>query len=155
MAVEIERKFLVPAGQWNPGAQVGTRLLQGYLCRGDRASVRVRLAADQAWLTVKGPTTGISRAEFEYAIPVDDANAMLAELAGGRIVEKIRYAETFAGHLWSVDRFLGDNAGLIVAEIELDHPEAVVPLPPWVGPEVSGDSRYFNSSLAVAPFSTW
>ncbi|MES2183801.1 MAG: CYTH domain-containing protein [Pseudomonadota bacterium] len=152
MALEIERKFLVIGTAWRQGA--GTRFRQGYLNRDKQRTVRVRLAGDQAFLTVKGPTQGATRSEFEYAIPLADAEAMLA-LCDGPLVEKIRRVVVFEGMAWEVDEFLGDNAGLVVAEIELASEDQPFARPAWLGREVTDDARYFNSNLATFPFSRW
>ncbi len=154
MALEIERKYLVKPG-WIPQGN-GTVYLQGYL-RSDThgPTVRVRVAGDRGFLTVKGPLEGLARLEFEYAIPVEDARKMLAAFADGRLVEKIRYAVEHAGHVWEVDVFQGRNAGLIVAEIELASPDEEIALPDWVSEEVSSDPRYANASLALYPWPEW
>lgn len=149
MAVEVERKFLVTSDDWRAGAK-GDRFSQGYLAICDESTVRIRLAGDKAFITVKGPTTGMSRPEFEYPIPVEDARTMLRDLCVQPLIEKTRYDVAFGGKLWSVDEFDGENAGLVVAEVELAHPEEHVPLPPWVGEEVTDDPRYRNSAL-VSP----
>jgi len=152
MATEIERKFLVAAA-WPRPAQ-GTRLLQGYLSRGGPVSVRVRTSGHQAWLTVKGPTSGLARAEFEYEIPTTDAEEMLA-LSRSGVIEKTRYLVPHGRHVLEVDVFAGDNAGLVVAEVELESEDDVFTKPDWLGEEVSADPRYRNSALAEHPFSTW
>lgn len=128
---------------------------QGYLSLDPPRIVRVRRSGDGAALTVKGETTGVERLEFEYAIPVADADAMLDRLCHRPLVEKTRYRERWAGLEWEIDVFEGDNAGLIVAEVELVSPEQPVSLPPWVRAEVSGDSRYYNASLIRNPYSRW
>jgi adenylate cyclase len=155
MAIEIERKFLVNAERWQPDPNGGTLLRQSYLCRTPECSVRLRRSAENAWLTIKGPTKGISRLEFEYPVPLADAETIFSELMRGPGIEKRRYHESFGGHLWEIDVFAGDNSGLIIAEVELADPDATVELPPWVEREVSGDSRYFNSNLASHPFRSW
>jgi CYTH domain-containing protein len=152
MAVEIERKFLVIGDGWRTADGVLYR--QGYLNRDKTRTVRVRLAGEQAFLTIKGKTVGISRAEFEYAIPVADANDLLA-LCDGTLIEKIRHKITYAGILWEVDEFLGDNAGLVVAEVELQAADQQLELPDWVGVDVSDDARYYNSNLSSHPFLSW
>ncbi|MEW6254605.1 MAG: CYTH domain-containing protein [Pseudomonadota bacterium] len=152
MAVEIERKFLVVSDSWREGAR-GRRFRQGYLCVAADATVRVRHAEDRAFLTVKGATSGMSRAEFEYQIPPADAEVMLRDHCLKPLIEKVRYEVSFAGKLWTIDVFEGENDGLIVAEIELEHGIEDVPLPPWVGEEVTDDPRYRNSSLISAPMS--
>lgn len=150
MAIEIERKFLVDGTRWQPNT-AGVRYRQGYLCPGAGITVRVRVAGSQAFLTVKGPCSGYARAEYEYPVPVADAEAMLADLCQKPLIEKIRYRIEHAGHTWEVDVFLGDNTGLILAEIELESEATDFALPAWVGKEVSGDPRYFNSALAHTP----
>lgn len=150
MAVEVERKFLVKSDSWREGAR-GCRIRQGYLCIGEDATVRIRSAGERAFITVKSKTEGISRAEFEYTIPSEDAARMLEDLCAKPIIEKVRYEVPFAGKTWTVDVFEADNTGLIVAEIELTGPDEQVELPPWVGEEVTYDPRYRNSALVSAP----
>ncbi len=152
MAVEIERKFLVKGTQWRQGA--GVRLSQGYLNRDQERTVRVRIAGDKSFLTIKGVTRGTSRAEFEYAIPVADAEQLL-ELSDGPIIQKTRYIVVHDGLTWEVDEFQGDNAGLVVAEVELTSEDQAFTRPPWLGSEVTHDPRYYNSSLAAHPYSQW
>ena len=152
MAIEIERKFLVTGDGWRQGR--GTRLSQGYLNRDKARTVRVRVAGPQAFLTVKGATQGASRAEFEYEIPVADAEQLL-KLSDGPVVEKVRHVLNHAGTTWEVDEFLGESLGLVVAEVELTHEAQAFERPPWLGQEVTEDPRYFNSSLAVHPYSRW
>lgn len=152
MAIEIERKFLVVGDGWRTSDGVLYR--QGYLSRDKMRTVRVRQAGDLAFLTIKGKTIGISRAEFEYPIPVTEAQDLLA-LCDGGLIEKIRHKMTYAGLLWEIDEFLGDNAGLVVAEIELMSAEQAIELPVWVGVEVSDDAKYYNSNLSAYPFSSW
>jgi len=152
MGLEIERKFLVVGDDWR--AAPAAPYAQGYLNRDKQRTVRVRIVRDQAWLTVKGANSGATRAEFEYAIPVADARQLLA-LCDGPLVRKLRRVVVHAGMTWEIDEFEGDNAGLVVAEIELPSEDAPFEAPPWLGAEVTHDPRYFNSSLAAAPFSTW
>ena len=152
MGLEIERKFLVVGDSWRAAPAVP--YAQGYLNRDKQRTVRVRIVRDRAWLTVKGANSGATRAEFEYAIPVDDARQLLA-LCDGPLVRKLRRVVVHAGMAWEIDEFEGDNAGLVVAEIELPSEDAPFEPPPWLGAEVTHDPRYFNSSLATAPFSTW
>lgn len=154
MSMEIERKFLVADTAVLQGLR-GERMLQAYIAATDRATVRVRIAGDHAWLTLKGATTGISRREFEYPVPVADAALCLAELCGDGVVSKTRYRVPHAGHVWEVDVFDGANAGLVVAEIELSAADEVFERPAWLGEEVSGDPRYANSQLAVRPYGSW
>lgn len=148
MPLEIERKFLVTGTAWR--TPDGQRLVQGYLNRDKARTVRVRIAGPLAFLTIKGATTGASRAEFEYPVPLADAEALLA-LCEGPLIEKIRHRVAFGGLLWEVDEFLGHLAGLVVAEVELDREDQTVDLPPWVGAEVTHDPRYFNSNLVNRP----
>ena len=152
MAKEIERKFLVVSDQWKTADAV--HYSQGYLNRDKFRTVRIRVAGDFAFITVKGPTTGMSRDEFEYPIPLDDAKQML-DLCEQPIVEKNRRIIEFEGFNWEVDEFLGVNKGLVIAEIELESEDQVFEKPAWVGDEVTSDARYFNSNLSQNPFSTW
>lgn len=155
MGREIERKFLVRPELWHPDPALGTRYRQGYLSTDPDRVVRVRTAGTRAFLTIKGLTRGVERAEFEYPIPFADAQAMLDTLCSRPLVEKTRYRQEVEGRLWEVDVFEGENAGLIVAEVELPAADAPLALPLWAGTEVSHDPRYFNSNLAVTPFSRW
>jgi adenylate cyclase len=152
MALEIERKFLVCGDAWR--VATGTYYCQGYLNRDKHRTVRVRIAGDKAFLTVKGPNAGIVRSEFEYGIPVDDARQLL-ELCEKPLIEKHRRAVQHHGFTWEVDEFLGENEGLIIAEIELQSPDQSFDRPGWVGEEVTGDSRYYNSNLSSRPYRTW
>lgn len=152
MAIEIERKFLVTGSDWKNG--VATHYNQGYLNRDKNRTVRVRVAGDKAFLTIKGSSVGISRAEFEYEIPTDDARALL-KLCDGPVIEKIRYVIFHQNAKWEIDEFLGENLGLVVAEIELESEDQSFINPSWLGKEVSDDPRYFNSNLASQPFSQW
>jgi len=152
MAVEIERKFLV-LPSWVP-LDGGDHIRQGYVASSPACTVRVRTRADRAYLTLKGPTVGTSRLEFEYDIPVADAVEMLATLCSA-IVEKHRYLEVHGAHTWEIDVFHGANDGLVMAEVEMRTETDVVTLPPWAGVEVTNDRRYRNSCLAREPFSTW
>lgn len=154
MIIEIERKFLVRDTAFLAG-RGGERILQGYLARTARATVRVRIAGERGWLTLKGRSRGISRSEFEYPIPLVEARELLAELADGPCIEKTRYRVEHAGHTWDVDVFGGANAGLVLAELELQREDEPFVAPPWLGAEVSDDPRYCNSSLAERPFTSW
>jgi len=153
MAIEIERKFLVRKPLWSP-AVPGTRYRQGYLSLDPQRTVRVRLAGDQGFLTIKGASTRGARAEYEYPIPAPEAEALL-ELCHRPLIEKLRYRVMMGGHLWEVDEFFGDNAGLLLAEVELTNIEEAVELPEWVGEEVTDDPRYYNAALSQHPFSAW
>jgi adenylate cyclase len=154
MAIEIERKFLVRDTGCVAGVP-GTLLQQGYIITGPPVSVRVRWAGSTAYLTVKKDRHGHVRSEFEYEIPVRDAREMLDTLCEGRLVEKTRYLLVAAGGRWDVDVFHGANAGLVVAEIELEEPDQAVERPDWLGDEVTGDRRYLNSYLAQHPYGSW
>lgn len=153
MALETERKFLVKGEAWRP---LGTPVpyAQGYLSRGTGRTVRVRIAGNKAFLTVKGPVVGITREEFEYGVPVDEARAML-KLCDGPVIEKTRTTIPLGNHHWEVDEFAGANEGLIVAEVELTHPDEKVTIPDWIGTEVTGDPRYYNSNLTIHPYRGW
>ena len=160
MAIEIERKFLVRHDGWRADAGPGVRLRQGYLSRvtgadAARSSVRVRTDGVRAFLNIKGATLGIRRQEFEYAIPPADAEAMLATLCLGAVVDKTRFEVPLGGHVWEIDVFAGDNAGLVVAEIELQDEAEDFLRPDWLGDEVSDDARYYNVCLAERPFRNW
>lgn len=152
MAIEIERKFLVAADGWRQ--LEARRYRQGYLSRDPARTVRVRCVGEQAWLTIKGRSVGASRAEFEYEIPLADGEQLLA-LCEGPLVDKFRHLVRHGGLLWEVDEFLGDNAGLVVAEVELTDEAQAFERPPWLGVEVTEDPRYFNANLAVHPFKGW
>lgn len=155
MAVEIERKFLVKDDSWREQA---TRKFysQGYLSREKGRTVRVRRVGLKAFLTVKGATTqGCSRNEYEYEIPLNDGEELLDNLCYHPLIEKYRYLVEFDGMVWEIDEFLGENSPLVVAEIELEHVEQPFAKPLWVGEEVTGDARYYNSSLSQTPYSEW
>ncbi len=155
MATEIERKFLLVDDSWRQQAQPGTRYTQGYLGAIDRASVRVRIAGDKAALNIKSATLGIQRSEYEYPIPPADAREMLEQLCTGPLIDKTRYLVVHAGHTWEIDEFHGDNAGLIVAELELGSADEAFARPAWLGAEVSEDPRYYNVNLVRHPYSRW
>ncbi len=154
MGTEIERKYLVKNDSWRAGP-AGTLYRQGYLVSDGARTVRVRRAGDHGYLTIKGPASGIARAEYEYEIPVADADEMLNTLTVGGLVEKLRHRRPHAGLVWEVDEFRGENAGLIVAEVELQDAAQDVPLPDWVGEEVTADPRYTNAALSRHPFRSW
>jgi adenylate cyclase len=154
MAIEIERKFLIQGDDWRNLA-LGTVYRQGYLATGSERTVRVRIAGNSAYLTIKSASVGISRAEFEYEIPIADATQMLDDLCDRPLIEKTRYKILHQGVLWEVDEFSGENQGLIVAEVELTDPNQTLELPAWIGQEVSDDPRYFNSNLVKHPFQRW
>lgn len=154
MATEIERKYLVVGDEWR---RLGTasEFRQGYLSTVKERTVRVRVIGEQGYLAVKGITVAATRTEFEYEIPADEARVMLAELCEQPIVEKNRYAIDWVGLVWEVDEFFGANAGLVVAEVELEDADEEIELPEWIGEEVTDDPRYFNSNLVARPYSTW
>lgn len=155
MALEIERKFLVSGEGWRAHAAGRRRLRQGYLSREGRTSIRIRIDDEaNAWLTVKAADAGTTRHEFEYPIPVPDAETML-DLAEGAVIDKFRYLVPDGDHVWEVDEFTGANAGLVVAEVELAVEGTAIHLPEWVGREVTSDKRYYNASLALMPYRSW
>ncbi len=154
MSREIERKFLVVSDAWRAHAE-GVRIRQGYLSSRPEATVRVRVMGEKAFLTVKGLTRGVERLEFEYEIPKADAEAMLESIAERPILQKTRWRVEDEGCLWEIDEFEGENAGLVVAEIELPSADAAFPRPAWLGREVSSEARYFNSNLLARPWSAW
>ena len=154
MGTEIERKFLVTSDGWRVGATSQTLLRQGYLASDGGITVRVRSDGQRGWLTVKGPSEGCSRAEFEYEVPLEDAKALL-ELCGTRVVEKTRSRVPVGHQVWEVDEFAGANTGLTTAEIELQSEADKVAVPEWVGLEVTGDRRFDNASLSRCPYGDW
>ena len=154
MAKEIERKFLVIGDAWRALAQ-GIHYRQGYLSSAKERTVRIRTINDKAFLTIKGMTVGVTRQEYEYEIPYDDCVQMLEQLAEKPVIEKKRYKILLDGLIWEIDEFLGVNAGLIVAEIELADENQAFSKPAWIGAEVSADPRYFNSNLVKHPYTTW
>jgi len=161
MGIEIERKFLVAGDGWRAAAREVVPMAQGYINdmgamdRGEqKASVRVRIQGETAFLNLKSRELGHTRQEFDYPIPVADARALLALCVGG-VVDKRRHYVEHEGHLWEVDEFLGDNAGLVVAEIELDHADEAFVKPAWIGKQVTDAARYYNLALASRPYSAW
>ncbi|MBI4864841.1 MAG: CYTH domain-containing protein [Candidatus Riflebacteria bacterium] len=154
MGKEIERKFLVRGDEWRKLA-LGVPYRQGYLSTVKERTVRVRTVGQEGFLTIKGITTGASRAEYEYPIPCSDASELLSNLCEKPLIEKNRYKIAHGGLVWEVDEFFGDNQGLIVAEVELTDEGQTFDRPPWVHDEVTGDPRYFNSNLIKKPFTRW
>ncbi|MCU0566099.1 MAG: CYTH domain-containing protein [Oculatellaceae cyanobacterium Prado106] len=154
MGTEIERKFLVKGDAWRT-LGTPTAFRQGYIVAQAERTVRVRIAGEKGYLTLKGISEGISRLEFEYEIPLADAAELLDTLCDRPLIEKVRYRIAIDSLVWEVDEFSGDNQGLILAEVELTEPDQPVVLPPWIGEEVSGDRRYFNSYLVQHPFREW
>jgi adenylate cyclase len=154
MGQEIERKFLLRGDTWRALA-TGTMYRQGYLNSVKERTVRIRTVGDKAFLTIKGISVGATRAEYEYPIPFDDCNAMLDTLAEKPLIEKKRYKIRRGDLTWEIDEFFGDNNGLIVAEVELQREDQVFEKPDWIGAEVTGDPRYFNSNLVKHPYTQW
>jgi len=161
LGIEIERKFLVRSDAWRGHAERVVRMAQGYLndlgaveSGRQRCSVRVRIAGAEAFLNLKSREAGHTRQEFDYPIPVTDAEALMALCSGG-LIDKRRHYVTHLGHLWEVDEFLGDNAGLIVAEIELQSADEEFARPEWIGAEVTELQRYYNLALAERPYAQW
>lgn len=154
MAQEIERKYLLQGDSWRELA-IGSVYCQGYIATKNQVTVRVRIVGQQGYLTIKGPSVKCSRLEFEYPIPVEDAQEMLNTLCEQPLIEKIRYKVQWGGLTWEIDEFDGLNQGLILAEVELNDANQEIELPPWIGEEVSHDHRYFNSYLVKHPFSQW
>jgi adenylate cyclase len=153
MGTEIERKFLVVGDAWR-GLSTGRHYRQGYLSTVKERTVRVRTVGDKGYITVKGITVGAKRAEYEYEVPVGDANEIL-ELCELPLVEKTRYRIPYGGLVFELDEFEGDNRGLIVVEVELKSEDQTVKLPEWIGKEVTTDPRYFNANLVAHPYATW
>lgn len=155
MGKEIERKFLIKYSEWNELQKTsGKHLRQGYLLSDPEKTIRVRTADEHAWITIKGKSVGATRLEYEYEIPLQDGIELLSNFAESPL-EKVRHEIINQSKTWEVDVFLGDNAGLIVAEIELESEDEGIDLPNWVGEEVTGDIRYYNSNLIKNPFKTW
>ncbi|WP_462328317.1 CYTH domain-containing protein [Thiohalocapsa halophila] len=155
MPTEIERKFLVHGDSWRDAVESETRIMQGYLANNQNATVRVRVAGEQAWLTIKGMMRGPSRSEYEYAIPSEDAVTMLDELAVSAPIDKVRYRVRWGAHVWDLDVFAGENQGLVMAEVELASEDEPFEMPDWAGREVTGDGRYYNVNLARHPYRHW
>ena len=155
MGREIERKFLVSGESWRAEVERSEDYSQGYLAENERCSVRVRTGNNRAWLNIKGATRGVSRLEYEYEIPLEDAAEIFERLSGDRVVEKRRHFVSCSGHEWEIDEFKGRNAPLIVAELELASEDEAFTRPSWLGEEVTEDERYYNLYLAKTPFSTW
>ena len=155
MGTEIERKFLLKSNRWRDEVVTSLSLRQGYLVRGPGVAVRVRLQDGRAELNIKTTRDGIHRLEFEYRIPVEDGEELLAQVALRPLIEKTRHLVKRGGQVWEIDEFFGENVGLIVAEIELASADQAFDRPDWLGREVSTDPRYYNSSLSERPYCTW
>ncbi len=161
MGIEIERKFLAGNGGWRDAVGKSVHMAQGYIndlamveSGAQKASVRVRIEGDKAFLNLKSRQLGTTRQEFDYEIPANDARELLKLCVGG-LVEKTRHYLEHAGHLWEIDEFAGENAGLVVAEIELDSADEAFALPAWAGKQVTESLRYYNLALAARPYSQW
>lgn len=155
MAYEIERKFLVSTESWRKQVSRTINISQAYFCNTDKASLRIRITDDAAYMSVKSMTLDIRRHEFEYPVPVHDAEFMINYLCQGSVLVKQRHLVQVGGQTWEIDEFQGDNAGLIVAEIELEHEQQPFHEPDWLGQEVSGDTRFFNMNLVKHPYKSW
>jgi adenylate cyclase len=154
MAKEIERKFLVKPQDFDSMAK-GVEIRQGYITSDRTRSVRVRIYGEKAFVTIKGETKSFTRDEYEYEIPVQDAREIMDRLCESSLIEKKRYRINLGGHTWEVDRFFGENDGLVVAEIELKSETEHVEMPSWIDREVTGDARYYNANLSKHPFREW
>lgn len=154
MAIEIERKFLVRGDGWR-SLSVGSIYRQGYIASAPGKTVRVRVAGDRGYLTIKGSSVGYRRSEFEYPIPLEDAEEMLETLCDRPPIEKKRHKISVGDLIWEIDEFFGDNEGLILAEVELLDEAQIFDLPEWIGEEVSHDSRYYNVNLIKYPYRQW
>ncbi|MDH5258185.1 MAG: CYTH domain-containing protein [Gammaproteobacteria bacterium] len=155
MGIEIERKFTLKNDNWRKDVQRSQRYVQGYLAGNERSSIRVRIAGDNANINIKSATLGIFRQEYEYSIPLSDAEEMLDKLCEKPVIDKIRHFVEFDSKIWEIDEFSGENAGLFVAEIELNDEEEVIILPEWAGEDVSHDTRYYNVCLVKNPYKNW
>jgi adenylate cyclase len=155
MAIEVEHKFLLANDRWRDEIYHSVHYRQGYLSGSPLSSVRVRISDSQAWLNIKSATIGTHRYEFEYEIPLADANTLLDELCHKPLIEKVRHLVRHGSHIWEIDEFEGENAGLIVAEIELSQIGESFAKPAWIGAEVTDDLRYYNNNLSKKPYKNW
>ena len=155
MAKEIERKFLVTGDRWRELVIESARQIQGYFTTNAACSIRVRVSGEEANLNIKSATLGITRTEYDYPLPLNDALDMLEHLCNKPLIEKTRYYVQHENHLWEIDVFEGDNAGLVVAEVELKSADEKVALPDWAGDDVSDDPRYYNVCLVTHPYKSW
>jgi len=154
MPTETERKFLVVNDEWRSSARP-VQCRQAFLYISHECSIRARIMGDNACITVKGPRTGYSRPEYEYTIPREDANAMIETMSPYAVIDKTRHYVDWQGYTWEVDEFHGENQGLVVAEVEFEDENADIPLPPWIGKEVTFEHSYDNAYLAKHPYATW
>lgn len=155
MPHEIERKFLLLNDAWRSSVASSTRIRQGFLPSTGTVFVRIRTSGDQATLTIKAPKRGLTRLEYEYPIPLADAQELLHTLCDRPLIDKTRHLVPHAGHTWEIDEFHAENAGLIIAELELNSEDETFAAPPWLGEDVSHDPKYLNVNLAKSPYSTW
>jgi adenylate cyclase len=155
MAIEIEHKFLLANDDWRRSVQKSIKYRQGYLSSQPSSSIRIRIADNQAWLNIKSATIGTERLEFEYEIPLSDADEIINALCCKPLIEKTRHFVPNDHNMWEIDEFEGDNKGLIVAEIELPEAGKTFLRPPWLGAEVTHDLRYYNNNLGANPYKKW
>ncbi|WP_026223781.1 CYTH domain-containing protein [Methylosarcina fibrata] len=155
MALEIEHKFLLANDDWRNHIQRSVRYRQGYLSSLPTSSIRIRVSDNHAWLNIKSATIGTQRHEYEYEIPLPDADELLTMLCKKPLIEKIRHFVEDNNKIWEIDEFEGENKGLIIAEIELSETGETFTKPAWLGAEVTDDLRYYNNNLALHPYSEW
>jgi len=155
MAIEIEHKFLLANEKWRDYIDHSAKMRQGYLTSNSNSSVRVRISGEKAWLNIKSATAGNQRYEYEYEIPVHDADEIIGNLCRKPLIEKTRHYVYQENHTWEIDEFSGENKGLIVAEIELSKQNEVFTIPNWIGKEVTDDLRYYNNKLSQHPYNIW
>lgn len=155
MAIEIEKKFLVTNDDWRKLATENALQIQGYFSTSESCSIRIRISENEAHLNIKSATLGITRSEYDYPVPLEDAKEMLQSLCIKPLIEKVRYFVPVDNHVWEIDVFSGENEGLVVAEIELTSVNQAIHLPPWIGREVSDDPRYYNVCLVKNPYCNW
>jgi len=153
MAIEIERKFRVNSSEWKPSS-TGKSIRQGYLSITDKFSMRVRIKGSKGFICIKRQETGFTRSEFEYDIPLEDAEVLL-QMSPYPLIEKTRYKEKYENHIWEIDIFHGNNNGLVIAEIELESEKDIFDTPKWILEEVTDDSKYLNQNLAINPYNSW
>ena len=155
MATEIERKFLLRDDSWRVEVDSSVTIRQGYLAGSEKSSIRIRVAGDKANINIKSATLDVTRKEYEYEVPLAEANEILDTLCEGPLIEKTRYHVHHGAHVWEIDEFIGDNQGLLVAEIELGDADENFERPDWLGEEVSDDHRYYNVCLVTHPYKDW
>lgn len=155
MAQEIEHKFLLNNNDWENNISLSTHFKQGYLVSDNKRSLRIRVSDNKAWINIKSATIGTHRMEYEYPIPLEDGLELLTTLCTQPIIEKKRYIVPYKQHTWEIDVFMGDNVGLVVAEIELSKIGEYFEIPNWIGREVTNDIRYYNNNLCENPYKNW